>query len=164
MKKLSNIVLGLVAVSFLYLTVLCYTVQAGIVFDKVITKTDKFTQQTHKEFITKSILNLDYVSIYSISPNFVSISFDKTPKSWDWLKQSSRTIYILVDGNLIKKKYRLKTDVWSSCVLESARITLTIDEALKISNAKVVEIKIGCCDEIKINQQFKDALKTIINN
>ena len=162
MKTLSNAVLGLVAVSFMVLTVMCFSIQAEIVFDKVITITDKFTKQTHKEFISRSISNIDYFNIFYIGPDYISIAFDQTPKTWDWLKQSSRTIYILIDGNLIEKEYILRTDVWKTCVLESASITLTRLEALKISNAKLVEIKIGCCNETTLNNNIKNAIKEIL--
>ena len=138
------------------------TVSAEMIYDKVICKTDSFTNKTSCTYNTQNIKDFAGAEVgsYSLNSRYLLMLINQ-PENWELLRQS-RIILFKIDGVLHKKKYKLDTRIGNGYVLEFVQILLSKDFISLIASSKECKIRVGCCKETFINQKFKDGIKELL--
>lgn len=157
MKKI--LIAMLVVISLMFGGIL----NAGIIYDKVICKTDSFTDKITCSYSTKNITNFSglalNVYIDGSKCNFMLINVSE---DWELMRQN-RIILFKIDGVLHRKKYKLDTRIGSGYVMEFVQITLDKEFVFLIANSKECKIRVGHSKETFINQECKDKIKELLN-
>lgn len=154
----------IIIITVLFITSLlagtCLANSDNRVFDKVECRTDSFTNVTSHVYRTGHIKNFDISYAYIIKGEG-ALTFHQYPEEWDLLTQS-RSILFKIDGVLYTKEYDLLTSIGNGYVSEFVSVLLDREFLALIAESKECKIRLGCCKETFINQQYKDGIADLI--